>query len=197
MKTRGADFSGKEFNGIKVLAICGKTKHGSWVWECICHCGNIFTMTAPHVKSGKQKSCGCIKHYFTHQLSGTPEHRIWLGIKSRCKPFYKDHARYYDRGIAVCERWRKFENFLEDMGPRPSPKHTVEREDNNKGYDPSNCIWATRKVQGNNTSQNKIITYMGRSQTVSQWCDELGLVRSSVYARIARGKHPYGSILLF
>lgn len=94
---------------------------------------------------------------FTHRLSGTPEYHAWSHMRQRCnKPQTKYYEHYGGRGIKVCERWdNSFENFIKDMGKKPSPKHTLERLDNNSGYSPSNCVWASYHRQGYNRRVNK------------------------------------------
>jgi len=103
---------------------------------------------------------------------------------SRCnKPLYKK------RGIAVCERWKVFENFYEDMGDVPD-NMTLDRIDNNKGYCKENCRWTTAKVQMNNTSTNRYVTYKNRTQTLMQWCEELDVNYARTQKRIMRGLSP-------
>lgn len=114
-----------------------------------------------------------------------PEYNVWSTMKARCSnPNHKDFHNYGGRGISVCHRWRKFENFISDMGFRPSVKHTLERRDNNKDYCPSNCRWATQKEQQNHRRNNHLITRAGRTQTLQQWADELGMNRQMIYKRI-------------
>jgi hypothetical protein len=104
----------------------------------------------------------------------------------RCtNPKQKSYATYGARGIAVCERWRQsFEAFYTDMGPRPSPKHTLERRNNNEGYSKENCSWETRLIQGRNKSNNRMITYKGRTQCMTAWEEELGWKPRTLYQRI-------------
>jgi len=99
-----------------------------------------------------------------------------------------DAALYRDRGIRVCERWRHdFDAFFSDMGPRPSPRHSVDRIDVNGHYEPGNCRWALPVVQANNSRRNVYLTHEGETLSVAQWADRRGLRRSTVYARVARG----------
>lgn len=123
----------------------------------------------------------------THGHSHTPTYNTWLRIISRCtKPSHHNYKYYGGRGITVCERWLKFENFYADMGERPKGK-TVERVDNNKGYSPDNCRWATMKEQSNNRRSNKPITFNGETLTRSQWAERLGIHVSTMYLRCRRG----------
>ncbi len=133
---------------------------------------------------------GCV--YESHGLSGTPEHKIWKGITKRCyNPKCAQYDDYGGRGIGMCDRWQGpagFTNFLSDMGPRPSPKHSIDRIDNNKGYGPENCRWATRSEQARNKRNNRMFTINGKTQTISAWCEELNLKYHTVYGRFYRTK---------
>lgn len=118
----------------------------------------------------------------------TREYRSWESMKRRCqKPdTISKKKRYLDRGIVVCERWASsFPNFLEDMGARPDGT-SLDRIDNNKGYEPGNCRWASPKMQSNNRENNRFITVDGITKTMAQWGDEMGLKRSTVKTRIYR-----------
>ena len=114
---------------------------------------------------------------FRHGLRHLPEYHIWKAITQRChNPNSMHFNNYGGRGIAVCERWRaSFPAFLGDMGRRPSPKHTIERKDNGRGYEPSNCIWATRTVQARNTRQNHWLTFRGETKCMTDWARHLGI----------------------
>lgn len=90
---------------------------------------------------------------------------------------------YVLNGVTVCDRWRTFENFLADMGERPAGT-SLDRVDNSKGYYPENCRWATTAQQANNKSSSRLVTLHGKTQSVTAWCQELGLSRNTVWARI-------------
>jgi len=116
-----------------------------------------------------------------------PEHKIWDAMIQRCtNPKNPMYRRYGGRGINVCESWRVFENFYRDMGPRPNGLE-IDRICNDSGYEPSNCRWATRKQQQNNTSRNVVIKHEGKEQTVSQWADEIGINANTITYRLRRG----------
>ena len=121
-----------------------------------------------------------------HGLCKTSEYIIWGDMCWRCKcPTVKN---YGEKGIAVCDRWRNsFLEFLSDMGPRPSPKHTIDRIDSNGDYEPGNCRWATWKEQMNNCSFNRKITFDGVTMTVTQWSERLGIKKHTIFSRLYRG----------
>lgn len=110
-------------------------------------------------------------------------------MKLRCSnPNTKGYSRYGGRGIQVCDRWRdSFSAFLADMGPRPSPRHSVERRNNDGNYEPDNCYWATDAEQTRNTRQNRNYTYNGRTMCLTDWARESGRPRSTLMQRLERG----------
>lgn len=109
-------------------------------------------------------------------------------MKARCDyPHLYSNRNHGGRGIKVCDRWRSYDNFLADMGQKPSPDHSIDRIDNDGDYKPGNCRWATRKEQSNNTRSNSVITIGGVSKTLSQWCDESGINVITAAARIRDG----------
>ena len=124
---------------------------------------------------------------FRHGMSRTSTYRTWSHMKGRCSN--PNEARYKDyggRGIKVCERWMKFENFLEDMGEKPDNK-TLDRIDNDGDYCPENCRWATIDQQSRNTRRSKIMTYNGKTQPMIDWAEELGISYAVLKTRTRRG----------
>jgi hypothetical protein len=161
----------KELAGLRVGMLTVVKPNGRYgtnvVWECVCDCGK--TRDVPSNKlSGKKpyQSCGCRPRakvvgpspYKTHGMTESGEYRSWRGAKKRClDPKNPAFPRYGGRGIQVCERWRdSFENFLVDMGPKPSPRHSIDRINNDGNYEPGNCRWATKTQQARNTSRVKL-----------------------------------------
>ena len=163
---------------------------------CLCHrCGKVAFVQPKKLLSGHKKSCGCLR-FKKEGRSRTSEYGSWAGMLLRCTgkgpggkiSKRKDFENYMDRGIGICERWLDFDNFMEDMGPKPSDKHTIERRDNDGNYEPGNCRWATRKEQNNNTRKNVFFTYKGRRQTMAQWAEETGIPYGRLQWRLLTAK---------
>lgn len=133
-----------------------------------------------------------IKHGFARLGKVKQIYSLWCRIKDRCNNPNKQHyERYGGRGIKVCERWQNsFENFLEDMGERPSEKHSIDRIDVNGDYCKENCRWATKKEQANNTSTNKFLLIDGQLKTIAQWSEIYGVKQCIISKRIIRGWNP-------
>lgn len=144
------NLKGKKFNNLTVIKL-SKIKTGFTYWECLCDCGNLSIVRGASLKNNSIKSCGCLRNITTHNLSNTEEYYIWKSMLRRCyNKFAPNYKNYGGRGIIVCSRWLKFENFLEDTGMKPSKLHSVDRIDNDKGYSKDNCKWSTKKEQANN-----------------------------------------------
>lgn len=123
----------------------------------------------------------------THGMSQTNLYFVWQAMKDRClNPRHKNWHNYGGRGIKVCDRWMKFENFVNDMGERP-PKHTLERKDNNAGYSPENCVWATQQEQCRNMRTTKFITANGIRKSLTEWAEMLGTWKTTITGRLKRG----------
>lgn len=116
------------------------------------------------------------------------EYSTWSAMHQRCRnPNNNSYKHYGNNGVCVCARWSKFSAFIEDMGEKPEGDYSIERIDSSLGYEPSNCIWATRKQQNNNTNRNRVIEYNGESKTVTQWAEQLGIKANTLEYRILRG----------
>lgn len=125
----------------------------------------------------------------SHGLSTTPEYNSWVNLTQRCtNENYRNYHGYGGRGITVCDSWRQsFETFLADMGSKPSPKHSIDRIDNSKGYCKENCRWATQQQQCRNTRRNNLITFDGDTKCVSEWAEVTGLSRKNIERRLGLG----------
>lgn len=177
-----------------LASICpsGQTKRR---FQCKCDCGTILEVRLASLRRGHTESCGCLQKEraavssLRHGLSTSSEHGIWAAMLSRChNP--KSHAfhLYGRRGIVICERWRKsFEAFYADMGPRPSPNHSIDRIDGNKGYCLENCRWTTWTIQQRNRRNNRLLTLDGRTLCMSAWADKTGISSCTIHYRLKRG----------
>lgn len=171
------DISGQRYGRLTVSPVSEKRgKHRYWL--CFCDCGNKKYVCASNLYNKHAQSCGClnselsIKRNTTHNKSKTITYKSWKGLFKRCNNQNdKNHHNYGGRGISVCARWSKYENFYADMGEKPSNKHSIDRIDNNGNYSPENCRWALKKIQANNTRANVLITHNGLTLTVSEWAD--------------------------
>ena len=153
---RSEDLIGQRFGRLTVLLPVWFIKRRQKAWLCSCDCGSATVVLTGSLRRGCTKSCGCLQREqagtqrLTHGQRHSRTYESWKHMKSRCSnPNYQYFASYGGRGIAVCERWEKFENFLADMGERP-PGKSLDRIDNEKGYCPENCRWATHSEQMKN-----------------------------------------------
>lgn len=158
---------------------------------CKCKCGNTSKVRAHDLLNNKSKSCRSCQLSIskkTHQQVNTPEYTSWSKMLSRCyNDKDKDYDNYGGRGITVCDAWRdSFEAFYITMGPAPK-KYTIDREDYNGNYEPSNCRWADITTQNRNRSCNVIITYNNQTKTASEWLQELRVTNpNTYYKRLSR-----------
>ncbi len=184
------DLTGQTFGSLTVLARVENNKWGQTQFLCDCSCGNKTTVLSKYLKAGNTKSCKkCFETTYGMKRKSHPLYGAWVGLLDRCNnPNGKDYKNYRARGITVCSRWESsFESFIEDMGDKPTPKHSLDRIDNDKGYYKDNCRWATEKQQMNNTRRNVIYTINGINKTLAEWCSEYGNDYHAVWRRINKG----------
>jgi hypothetical protein len=162
------DLTGKKFGRLTVLRREGSCRSGSGsapLWVCRCACKKEIEVRGSSLRNGDTRSCGCLQLelvsalFVKHRMWGSPTYLLWGMMNTRClNPNATGYEDYGGRGITVCKRWSDkkhgFENFLKDMGIRPEGK-TLDRENNDKGYSPSNCSWRTPKQQANNRRQRR------------------------------------------
>lgn len=184
---------GKKFHRLIVVAALKKRQNGHVVWKCRCECGMLAFATSTNLINEKVKSCGCLKkelltvHGHASRQVKSSTYSVWRGVIDRCtNPKQAAYQDYGGRGIKVCERWLKFENFLADMGERPEGKE-LDRKNNDGDYEPNNCRWVTHRSNMNNTRRNVYITHEGKTRTLSQWARKTGMNRNTLKARIRMG----------
>jgi hypothetical protein len=169
---------------------------------CLCDCGNTVVAMPSNLLRGATKSCGCWKQMTaglarkTHGMSRTPEFNIWTGIRKRCmNPRYREYHLYGGKGVTIAERWGDFSNFYADMGPRPSPYHSIDRIESNGNYEPGNCRWATDAEQSLNTSRVHKVTYNGQQMSVRAFAAAIGKNYQTVYKWLVRKGLPMDEAL--
>jgi hypothetical protein len=196
------DLTDKVFGRLTVLGY-SKTIGKRAYWNCLCSCGNTTEVQSQQLTCDKTKSCGCLniekiiarstKHSQSIRGSISPEYKSYFAMKNRC---YNQNATQYKnwggRGIKVCDRWlSSFENFLEDMGKKPSAKHSLDRINNNGNYEPNNCRWATNLEQNENKRNNKLILNLETGVFYKTSCEAAkahNIKRQTLQKRIIQNK---------
>ena len=182
------DLTGRVFGLWTVVSFShksGRSNAAKYHWLCRCDCGTEKTVLRQHLIFNASRSCGCKQG--THKHSGTPTYHTWETMKQRClNARHPKFPQYGGRGIAVCDRWLSFENFLADMGDRPASK-TLDRIDNDGGYCPENCRWATRSAQQNNRRCNAIVTLGNETMTATEWDRATGIPARLIMWRLRHG----------
>ena len=209
------DLTGKRVGRLTVIGRAAN-RSGRTYWECKCDCGNTATIQTSGLTGNRPtQSCGCLQKEATVKATTEksvilkrskyissnfdygdnaikhPLRKIWMSMRQRCNnPNAANYHLYGGRGIKVCDRWNGdngFENFVNDMGERPTDKHSIDRIDVNRNYCPENCRWATRKEQENNKRNNNRVVLNGESITVSQLCETIAVNRNFIYQLLKRG----------
>lgn len=192
--------TGRRFGRLVVFAknefLSRHNKH--LYWECLCDCGLAIVTSGIVLRRGQSLSCGCLQRerqiasVKTHGLSRSPEYRVWASMKMRCAVAPDNPVRHWEnyggRGIYVCDRWRgSFAAFIADMGRRPSSKHSIERVDVDKWYEPGNCVWALPAVQSINKRTNVRVTLDGTTKTLTEWARGAGMSPAGFKLRLSKG----------
>lgn len=195
--------AGQKFNMFTAICDVGRNKHGHPMWKCICECGNVRICSVQGIQSGKHKSCGCNRmknmsaSIRTHGLSSSPEYYVWVAMKNRCLNHRCSAFKNYGgRGVSVCERWLRFEEFYEDMGARPSNLYSLERIDNNKGYSKENCKWAQEHIQARNKRTNVWYEYNGIKHIQMDWATILRIDQAQI-SRLLKSGTPFEEVAAF
>ncbi len=186
---RFEDFTGRQFGELKVVGFGGKDHRNHATWICQCSCGTKRRILGTSLRTGRSRHCPKCRHLqHGHARRSFPsmEYKVWRSMRARCRDAEK-YPNYAGRGLSVDPRWDKFGNFLVDMGTRPGEEFSIERIDNEKGYGPGNCRWATRLEQSNNRRTNRNITHDGKTQTLTKWAKDIGIHSSSLGRRLDNG----------
>ena len=185
------DLTDKRFGALTVIERSPRRSSGCIMWVCRCDCGNVVTVNGRDLRVGHTKSCGCLYRGRkpTHGMTKTRIYNIWQHMISRCnRTSDKSYDRYGGRGITVCDEWLDFKTFAEwSFSNGYEDNLTIDRIDNNKGYSPNNCRWATYKQQSNNRRCCKQYEMDGRKQNLKQWCEEFGVRYGTVVNRMRKG----------
>jgi hypothetical protein len=202
-----SNFEGRAFGRLTAIAFDGCRENNSY-WRCICSCGVKRIVGAANLTSGRTRSCGCLHrelagtesithgHSIGHKTS--PTYTSWAGIKERClNQGNRQYPAYGGRGITVCDRWLKFENFLADMGERPQGR-SIDRIDNNGPYSLGNCRWATAREQRiNQNSRVRWFTHKNETKCLSDWCAHFGVNYSAALWRLNSGQTFISAVLCY
>lgn len=190
---KAIDLIGSRFGYLVVIARAESTLPKHTKWLCLCDCGNRKEVYRENLIGKMTTSCGCWKRVAlrTHGQAGkgkqTRAYRSWCHMKKRCSnPKHKDWNNYGGRGIKVCERWQKFENFFEDMG-RPMAGSEIDRIDNDKDYEPENCRWADHTTQANNKRNTVYYTMNGETKSRQDWCRQYKINSATLVRRLSLG----------
>lgn len=190
------DCIGMTFNRLTLVAFHEKRGRRKFA-HFQCSCGNKYIGEFSSVACGRTKSCGCLSRETSsaqgranavHGMTKTPEYNVWGKMIARCTNHRdRSYPNYGGRGITVCDRWRVFQNFFDDMGRRPSNKHSIERIDVDGNYEPANCVWATTHEQCRN-KRNTVKHTLGDEQLIlGDIAEKLGVSRETLVSRMARG----------
>lgn len=196
------DLTGQDFGRLRVVKHAGTTADGHALWLCQCTCGKEVFVSGNALRRGNTKSCGCynrdvstariVAKNTTHGGTGTRLFRIWSNMKTRCyNPNAINYDNYGGRGITVCDEWRDdFTTFREwALANGYTNSLTLDRIDNDRGYSPDNCRWATIKEQMNNRRSNTVVSYGGEAHTVTEWAAIIGIAPDALLYRINCGRY--------
>ena len=187
-----SDKTGQIFGYWTVISFAGRDISNDPLWNCKCICGTEKKVVVGSLMKGQSKSCGCKRNELfslsatKHGMSKTPTYKSWHAMIQRSQG-KGGHQSYVDRGFTVCERWLKFENFVEDMGIRP-PNKTLDRVNNSKGYSKENCRWATNIEQANNKDTTRYVVVDGERMPIMYACKKYNIGISCARHRLRKGK---------
>ncbi len=192
------DITGQKFGRLIAIERTNNRNGTSYIWKFKCDCGNEHFVPINRVIRGSTQSCGCLRRELSrlgskgkgnlkHGMRWTREYRIWLGMLDRCRnPKNKNFKSYGGRGIKVCDRWHKFENFYEDMGNSPKGL-SIHRVNNDGNYCKENCIWTDSKTQAKHSRNNRYIEYNGKIKPLWEWSEIFNLNKDLIRSRLDNG----------
>ena len=187
------DMTGKKYGRLTAIKLDHKDKRNECYWLCKCDCGNTTIVSGYKLRTGHTRSCGCYREekrgdrHRSHGMTDTKLYTIWRNMKARChNPKNDMYHRYGARGIKVCDEWRNsFNTFMEWANKAGySEGLSIERVDIDKGYNPENCRWITKKEQYLNRSDSHLVTAFGKTQTIKEWADESGIAFDTIERRL-------------
>lgn len=194
------DITGNRYGRLTVIKRVPNTLPRTTRWLCKCDCGKLHEVNKNMLVNGHTQSCGCLARELfmhnklreTHNESRTRLYRVWQSMKQRCYDKSTNAYEYYGgRGITVCDDWLRYENFSEWAHKSGYAENlTIDRIDNNKGYGPDNCRWATIKEQNRNKRTSHIIEFNGAKECLAYWSEKLNIPMSTMVNRINRGCTP-------
>lgn len=189
------DVTGKKYGRLTAIKKYKVTTYRQHIWKFRCDCGKIIAAHLTNVRSGHTKSCGCLRSELSsirlikHGMAKTSEYNIWCRMRRRCnRKLPSIYSKDYYKGITVCKRWEKFENFIKDMGRIPPGKYSIDRIDNKKGYFKANCRWANHTEQMRNKRCSIFITYKKVTKHLSEWAEALGIPNKVLWERLYRNR---------
>lgn len=192
------DLKGRKYGRLTVIKKAEK-RGREQTWLCECDCGNSCVVRGANLRNGHTKSCGCynkeriIETQTIHGMRNTRLYNIWNHMRQRClNPNHKRYADYGGRGITICEEWRNdFQAFYDwAMKNGYQDNLTIDREDNDGNYEPSNCRWSNDKEQSNNRRNNHYVSCKGMELTIAQWSEKTGINQTTIQARLDKGWTP-------
>lgn len=185
-----ARLNGQRF-GLLTVVSRAHSAGGYAMWNCRCDCGAEIVASGARLRQGRRNRCASKVHRIrppSLTVQYKSEYQSWVSMRERCNnPKQKKYPIYGGRGITIDKHWDEFKNFMLDMGRKPDSKFTIERDDVNGNYEPTNCRWISRKDQGRNKRNSVFVTYNGKKMLLIDLVEELGLSRSAVYGRLKHG----------
>jgi hypothetical protein len=190
----GLDMTTKKYGRLKAIRQIHNPKQTGALWEFVCDCGNVKIIKSQPVRLGKVVSCGCYMKELAaklkqkHDCSYHANYKVWRGMIQRCTHLQnKDYPSYGGRGITVCNDWLDPNNFIKDMGERPSKLHTIDRIDNNGNYEPNNCRWVLMLTQSHNKRNNRNLTAYGETLCMAEFSRKYNIAQTTIMRRLRNG----------